>query len=246
MARGQAIISVNGCKVQLNDVLLVLDANVNLIWPNSQQLVGHINPHTRHWEGHENDSEAFTTIMNDNVDDLPEQFDPNHKPKMRKFSNDFIHKLCGHPSQDKMRTIEKVYDINSKPHECQDCYAGKSTKARMGNSSNECAVLPLELVHVDLVMHFTMKTEFTCLLVMVDDMSSFKYVKPLRKKSDVLQVLKEWITCAEVQTGHKLKTLRSDNGTGWTSAAMITWQNDAGFHWQKTTTYTSKQNGKAE
>ena len=31
MARGQAIISVNGCKVQPNDALLVPDANVNLM-----------------------------------------------------------------------------------------------------------------------------------------------------------------------------------------------------------------------
>ncbi|SOV09665.1 uncharacterized protein UDID_19279 [Ustilago sp. UG-2017a] len=131
MARGQAIISVNGCKVQLNDVLLIPDAKVNLMsvralvndgvqvtfdlnnaylrWPNGQQLVGHINPHTRHWEVHENDSEALTMIMNDNVDDLLEQFDPNHKPKTRKFSNDFIHKLYGHPSRDKTQTIEKCH-----------------------------------------------------------------------------------------------------------------------------------------
>ncbi|UTT93711.1 hypothetical protein NDA17_005852 [Ustilago hordei] len=32
----------------------------------------------------------------------------------------------------------------------------------------------------------------------------------------------------------------------WINANVITWQNDTGFQWQKTSTYNSKQNGKAE
>ena len=46
--------------------------------------------------------------------------------------------------------------------------------------------LPLELVHIDLAMHFTTKIEFTCLLVAVDDALSFTYVKLLQTKSDAL------------------------------------------------------------
>lgn len=46
--------------------------------------------------------------------------------------------------------------------------------------------------------------------------------------------------------GHKLKTLHLDNGGKWTSAAATSWQNEAGFRWQKTSAYTSEQNGKAE
>ncbi|KAJ1597644.1 hypothetical protein NDA14_006965 [Ustilago hordei] len=105
---------------------------------------------------------------------------------------------------------------------------------------------PLELVHVDLAMHWLMKTEVTCLLIAIDDASSFTYVKPLWAKLDALQVLKEWITYAEIQMGHKLKTLHSDNGGEWVSAAAIHWQNETGLCWQKTLPYTSKQNGRAE
>ena len=64
----------------------------------------------------------------------------------------------------------------------------------MGCSSGTHAKDPLELVHVDLAMHWLMKTEVTCLLIAIDDASSFTYVKPLWAKLDALQVLKEWIT----------------------------------------------------
>ena len=51
---------------------------------------------------------------------------------------------------------------------------------------------------------------------------------------------------AETQTSHRLRTLRSDNRTEWTSAAATAWQNEAGFRWQKTSVYNSEQNSKAE
>lgn len=85
------------------------------------------------------------------------------------------------------------------------------------------------------------KTEFTCLLVAVNDASSFTYVQPLWPKSDALQVLKEQIHYAEIQTSRKLKSLCK-----WVSTAATSWQNKAGFRWQKTSAYTSKQTGKAE
>ncbi|SOV02232.1 uncharacterized protein UDID_19151 [Ustilago sp. UG-2017a] len=116
----------------------------------------------------------------------------------------------------------------------------------MGRGSGECAKLPLELLHVDLATHFLTRMEYSCLLVAVDDASSFTYVKPMRTKSDALQVLKEWVNYAEVQTGHRLKTLQTDNGGEWTSADATAWQNDTGFCWQKTSAYNSEQNGKAE
>lgn len=59
-------------------------------------------------------------------------------------------------------------------------------------------------------------------------------------------MLQEWVNYTETQTGHKLKTLQSDNSGEWTSAAATTWQNNAIFQWQKTLAYNSEQNGKAE
>ena len=85
------------------------------------------------------------------------------------------------------------------------------------------------------------KTKFMCLLVAVNDASSFTYVQPLWPKSDALQVLKEQIHYAEIQTSRKLKSLCK-----WVSTAATSWQNKAGFCWQKTPAYTSKQIGKAE
>ncbi|KAJ1575052.1 hypothetical protein NDA15_005877 [Ustilago hordei] len=119
-------------------------------------------------------------------------------------------------------------------------------QAMLNVASHKTSRYPLELVHVDLAMHWLMKTEVTGLLIAIDDASSFTYVKPLWAKLDALQVLKEWITYAEIQMGHKLKTLHSDNGGEWVSVAAIHWQNETGLHWQKTLPYTSEQNGRAE
>ncbi|KAJ1601963.1 hypothetical protein NDA14_000197 [Ustilago hordei] len=145
---------------------------------------------------------------------------------------------CCHLGWNKVRVIEKLYHVKLPSDECQDCIVGKSTKTRMSKSSGACAKHPLELVHIDLTTHLSTKTEFTCLLVTVDDASSFTYVKPLQAKSDALQVLKEWIHYTEIQMGHKLKTLCSDNGGEWISAVAAGWQNEAGFQWQKTSAYT--------
>ncbi|SAM85300.1 uncharacterized protein UBRO_20893 [Ustilago bromivora] len=224
VAVGQAMLNVNGHEVPLNNILYVPDANANLI--------------------------SVKALMNDGAYDglskLPETFNDEAKAAKHSFTPNFMHKQCGHPGRNKVRIIEKLYKVKLPSNECQDCVVKKSTKARMSKSNSTCARHLLELVHVNLTTHLSTKTEFTCLLVAVDDTSSFTYVRLPQAKSDVLHILKEWIHYAKIQTGHKLKTLHLDNGGKWTSTAATSWQNEAGFQWQKTSAYTSEQNSKAE
>ncbi|UTT93870.1 hypothetical protein NDA17_001662 [Ustilago hordei] len=174
VARGQVVINVEGHVVHLTDILYVPDANTNLIsvWALANNGI-------------------HVTFESDKAHlEWPDSY--NH-PKRCIFSHNFIHEWCGHPGRDKTRMIEKLYKLKIKPDDCQVCAAGKSMKAQMGQSSRECAKSLMELIHVDLAMHFSMMMEFTCLLVAIDDASSFTYVKPLQAKSDALQVLREWI-----------------------------------------------------
>ncbi|KAJ1601823.1 hypothetical protein NDA14_006864 [Ustilago hordei] len=175
-------------------------------------VVSKLNPQARHYEIPQSWHEALVIGPNDGLLDLPECFDNDAKASKHEFTPDFMHKQCGHPGQNKTRLIEKIYKVKIMDGECQDCVVGKSTKAQMGCRSGTHAKDPLELIHIDLAMHWSMKTEVTCLLVAIDNTSSFTYMKPLQMKSDALQALKEWIQYAEVQMGHKLKTLCSDNG----------------------------------
>ncbi|CCF48172.1 uncharacterized protein UHO2_06162 [Ustilago hordei] len=116
----------------------------------------------------------------------------------------------------------------------------------MGKGNGTIASHPLELVHVDLLTHFSDQTEFTSVLVAIDNASSFTYVKPLCRKANALHVFQEWIKYAKIQTRCQLKIIHSNNGGEWSSNVAMHWQNKAGFRWKKSSVYTSKQNGKAK
>ncbi|KAJ1576459.1 hypothetical protein NDA12_005322 [Ustilago hordei] len=208
--------------------------------PGGTTVISNLNPQMRHYKFPEHKYETLVACTDEQLSELPEMFDNETKATRCPFTPQFMHEQCCHLGWNKVKIIEKLYHIKLPSDECQDCIVGKSTKARMSKSSGVYAKHPLELIHVDLTTHLSTKTEFTCLLVAIDDTSSFTYVKPLQAKSDALQVLKEWIHYAEIQMGHKLKTLCSDNGSKWTSAAATGWQNNASFWWQKTSAYTTE------
>ncbi|SAM86010.1 uncharacterized protein UBRO_21019 [Ustilago bromivora] len=109
----------------------------------------------------------------------------------------------------------------------------------MGKGDGTIASYLLKLVHFNLSTHFSSQTEFTSVLVAIDDASSFTYVKPLCSKANTLHILQEWIKYAEIQTGHQLKTICSDNRGEWSSNIATHWQNEASFRWQKSSVYTT-------
>ncbi|KAJ1601540.1 hypothetical protein NDA14_003813 [Ustilago hordei] len=116
----------------------------------------------------------------------------------------------------------------------------------MTSSKTERAQAPLELVHIDLMMDLKGHPNYHHALVVVDDSSSYVYVKPLLSKAEAFPALKAWIKAAEIATDHTLKCIHSDNGTEWSSFGAEEWKREAGFKWQKTTPYVSAQNGRAE
>ncbi|SOV07446.1 uncharacterized protein UDID_18905 [Ustilago sp. UG-2017a] len=116
----------------------------------------------------------------------------------------------------------------------------------MMSSKTERAQAPLELVHIDLMTDLKGHPNYHHALVVVDDSSSYVYVKPLLSKAEAFPALKAWIKAAEIAMDHMLKCICSDNGTEWSSFEAEEWKQEAGFRWQKTTPYISAQNGRAE
>ncbi|SPC66753.1 related to retrotransposon protein [Ustilago sp. UG-2017b] len=161
------------------------------------------------------------------------------------------HERFGHPGRNKTKQIQAHYlgketQLGHDARDCNCCSQAKQTRARMTSSKTERAQAPLELVHIDLMTDLKGHPNYHHALVVVDDSSSYVYVKPLLSKAEAFPALKAWIKAAEIAMDHTLKCIRSDNGTEWSSFEAEEWKREAGFRWQKTTPYVSAQNGRAE
>lgn len=69
---------------------------------------------------------------------------------------------------------------------------------------------------------------------------------PIKKKSDVFEVFKVYKARVELDSGKKIKCLRTDNGGEYTGDEFDTFCRQEGINRQFTTAYTPQQNGVAE
>ncbi|GJY89530.1 retrovirus-related pol polyprotein from transposon TNT 1-94 [Tanacetum coccineum] len=72
------------------------------------------------------------------------------------------------------------------------------------------------------------------------------WVYPIKKKSDVFEVFKVYKARVELDSGKKIKCLRTDNRGEYTGDEFDTFCRQEGIKRQFTTTYTPQQNGVAE
>ncbi|KAI5342994.1 hypothetical protein L3X38_010870 [Prunus dulcis] len=83
-------------------------------------------------------------------------------------------------------------------------------------------------------------------LTFIDDCTRMCWVYFLRHKSEALCVFKKFKATMELQSGYKLKKLRSDRGEEYTSVEFDRFCDNAGIERQLTTPYTPQKNGVAE
>ncbi|KAG8493422.1 hypothetical protein CXB51_010995 [Gossypium anomalum] len=83
-------------------------------------------------------------------------------------------------------------------------------------------------------------------ILFIDDCSRYCWIYFLKNKSEVASVFWKFKAVVETETGCKLKTLRSDNGTEYTSAQFQAFCDEAGIKHQLTNIYTPQQNGFSE
>ncbi|KAH9803716.1 hypothetical protein KPL71_001892 [Citrus sinensis] len=74
----------------------------------------------------------------------------------------------------------------------------------------------------------------------------FKSVYPIKKKSDVFTVFKEYKARVERESGKKIKCLRTDNGGEYTDGEFLAFCKQEGIQRQFTVAYTPQQNGVVE
>ncbi|GJR27040.1 putative ribonuclease H-like domain-containing protein [Tanacetum coccineum] len=83
-------------------------------------------------------------------------------------------------------------------------------------------------------------------LVVTDDFSRFSWVFFLATKDETPEILKNFITSIENQSDHKVKTIRSDNGTEFKNRIMNKFCEMKGIRREFSVARTLQQNGVAE
>ena len=129
---------------------------------------------------------------------------------------------------------------------CKPCLAGKM-HANPFTTSQNCTSRPLELVHSN-VHHVLYQTfsGYRYWVTFIDDYSRYRFVIPIRAKSDVFEAFKQFKAFVENQTERRIKTLRDDKGGEYMSNAMLKFTTECGIERQHTVRAQPQQNGVAE
>ncbi|KAG8485650.1 hypothetical protein CXB51_018843 [Gossypium anomalum] len=131
---------------------------------------------------------------------------------------------------------------------CEVCQMGKQARLPFPANTTWRASSKLELVHSDVCG--PMRTESLSgnkyFILFIDDYTRYCWVYFLKHKFEVAQVFIKFKAVVETETGCKIKTIRSDNGTEYTLAQFQSLCKDAGIKHQLTNVYTPQQNGVSE
>ncbi|KAA3452947.1 Retrovirus-related Pol polyprotein from transposon TNT 1-94 [Gossypium australe] len=145
--------------------------------------------------------------------------------------------------------LEKGYSMVFKGKECQitDLNGSRLMSVRLPFPLNQAwrALERLQLVHTDVCgpMKTQSLNDSRYFILFVDDYSRYCWIFFLKHKSEVAQVFLKFKTAIEIETSCRLKTIRLDNGTEYTSAQFQAYCDDAGIKHQLTNVYTPQQNG---
>jgi transposase InsO family protein len=132
--------------------------------------------------------------------------------------------------------------------ECEACALGKQHREEFPIHKEKRQTEILELIHTDVCgpMQTRSLGGASYFLIFVDDRSRYTWVYFIRRKSDVFEYFKEFITMVEKQTGKCIKILRSDQGGEYTSGAFKNYCKNYGIQQQFTVPHTPQQNGIVE
>ncbi|GJX13093.1 putative ribonuclease H-like domain-containing protein [Tanacetum coccineum] len=139
------------------------------------------------------------------------------------------HRRLGHVNFKTMNKLVKGNLVRGLPsktfendHTCVACQKGKQHKASCKTKLVSSISQPLQMLHMDLFGPTSVRSinHKTYCLVVTDDFSRFSWVFFLATKSETSGILKKFITEIENQLNHKVKVIRSDNGTEFKNREM--------------------------
>ncbi|GJV70538.1 putative ribonuclease H-like domain-containing protein [Tanacetum coccineum] len=143
------------------------------------------------------------------------------------------------PRKDNIYSVDlkSVFPTGGKQHKA-------SYKTKLVNSISK----PLHMLHMDLFGPTNVKSlmKKSYCLVVTDDFSRFSWVFFLTTKDETSGILKTFITEIENQLDHKVKVIRSDNGTEFKNSIMNQFCEMKGIKREFSVARTPQQNGVAE
>ena len=178
------------------------------------------------------------------------------QPRVEKESINEWHSRMSHLNKDTIDqgiaklAIEGVQLSSKQWNACESCILAKSHKQPQPTSAERKVSHLGEVVSADICGPIDPKSNGgnKYLSTIIDSFSRYCNVKPLptKESSQILQHFKDFHKEFERQTGTKLKTFRSDNGSEYTSKEFEAYLKENGIRHEKTAPYSPAQNGIAE
>ena len=131
---------------------------------------------------------------------------------------------------------------------CDGCALGKQHRQPFPKKSEHKTCRPLELIHTDVCgpMSIPSVGGSRFFVTFIDDYSRYTYVYAIKHKSEVFERFTEFVEQVENLSVYRVKSLRSDNGTEYSSQAFAEYCEIKGIKREYTIPYTPQQNGVAE
>ncbi|KAH9707327.1 Integrase catalytic domain-containing protein [Citrus sinensis] len=129
---------------------------------------------------------------------------------------------------------------------CEHCVTSKQHRLKFSRSIARSKCI-LDLIHSDVWESPDISMGGAKYMVtFIDDYSRRCWVYPIKKKSDVFPVFKEYKARVELESSKKIKCLRTDNGGEYTDGEFLAFCKQECIQRQFTVAYTPQQNGVAE
>ena len=167
------------------------------------------------------------------------------------------HLRLGHPGLTMMNEMSAKGLIpkltsseSSEIGKCEVCCQSKMAQTphqHVDESNQQCA--KMDRIHLDLVGPLAVTSahgSFSYFQAGIDVGTRLSFVNLLKSKSDALDVSKVAIAALESESKTKLKSLRTDGGGEYVSAAWKSYVQEKGISHELTAPYSPQQNGMAE
>jgi hypothetical protein len=142
-------------------------------------------------------------------------------------------------TQDMVRGLPLLEQVDQV---CDGCLVGKQRRTPFPAQAQRRADSVLELVHGDLCCPITPTSGNKYFLLLVDDLSRYMWLRLLSSKDQASSVIKNFHAAVEVETGKKMKVMRTDHGGEFTSVEFSQYCAEHDVQCQLTAPYSPQQN----
>ncbi|GKB99944.1 putative ribonuclease H-like domain-containing protein, partial [Tanacetum coccineum] len=165
------------------------------------------------------------------------------------------HRRLGHINFKNLNKLVKGNLVRGLPskvfrndHTCVACHKGKQHRASCKAKLERLITEPLHTLHMDLFGPTSVKSinHASYCLVITDDCTRFSWVFFLATKDETSGILQNFIRQIENQLNHRVKIIRSDNGTEFKNRDMLEFCGNKGIKQEYSNARTPQQNGVAE